>query len=431
MRPDMQCIFITFSIIPFFYGTTTAQSDELPTLALSEDDTFNFDILGPLGQSVYSGGDIAPILRAAKQLEPGNFTSFTNAFYALANETKAQAEDPKYAYDQVNVRETWFHAAQYFRRADNYLHDDWSDPLIYTLWEEQTSAFDKAIAALPIPGERIQVFTDDFTIEGIWYLSTNKEAAHRPTLILSNGYDGSQEDLYHTVVVPALARGWNCLTYEGPGHPTVRRNQDLGFIYDWERVLNPLVDYLLLNRAEDIDESRLVSFGFSFGGYLAARAAAFEPRLAAVILDGGIMDVHEAFMGQLSEELVEIYDAKNKSAFDAAVLPLLKNPEAPSQLRWGLAQGLWAFKIQSPFEWLESVRSYNIKDVVDRIQMPVWIANAEAEGFFPGQPQKVADALGERATLHNFTGAAAYHCQSGAFTELSRVLFAWLNETLN
>ena len=79
MRPDTQCIFITFSIIPFFYGTTTAQSDELPTLALSEDDTFNFDILGPLGQSVYSGGDIAPILRAAKQLEPGNFTSFTNA----------------------------------------------------------------------------------------------------------------------------------------------------------------------------------------------------------------------------------------------------------------------------------------------------------------------------------------------------------------
>jgi hypothetical protein len=233
-----------------------------------------------LGQSVYSGGGISAILRVAKRLEPGNFISFINAFYALVNETKAQAEEPKNAYDQANVRETWFHAAQYFRRADNYLQDDWSDPLIYTLWDEQTSAVDKTIAALPIPGERIPA--DGFTVEDFWYSSTSEQAAHRPTLILCPVYDGSQEDQYHTAVVPALARGWNCLTHEGSGYPTVRRNQDLEFIYDWGRVLTLLVDYLLLNRTQDVDESSLVSLGWSFGGYLAARAAAFEPRLAGM-----------------------------------------------------------------------------------------------------------------------------------------------------
>jgi hypothetical protein len=146
------------------------------------------------------------------------------------------------------------------------------------------------------------------------------------------------------------------------------------------------------------------------------------------------MHVHESFVGQVPEELLEIYDTKNKSAFDEAIVPMLESTESPSNLRWGLAQGLWAFKIQPPFDFFESLRLYIIKDVVERILklgMPVWIANADLEGFFPGPPQKVADALGERATLHNFTGGAAYHCQSGAYTELSRVLFAWLNERLS
>jgi cephalosporin-C deacetylase-like acetyl esterase len=80
-----------------------------------------------------------------------------------------------------------------------------------------------------------------------------------------------------------------------------------------------------LNRTQNVDESRLVPLGWSFGGYLAARAAAFEPHLAAVLLDGGIMDVHESSVGQLSEELLEIYDTKNKSAVDAAVLPILES----------------------------------------------------------------------------------------------------------
>lgn len=431
MRPELHTSLLAFSAFTLFCGSTTAQSGDLPTYSLSEDDGFNFDLLIPMGMSIYSGSDISPLLRAAKQLEPGNFATFTEALYTLANETKAAAKDPKNAYDAVNVRETWFHAAQYFRRTDNYLHDDWNDPLIYTLWEEQTAAFDNVIASLDIPGERIQIEADSFTIEAIWYGATREEAAHRPTLIMVPGYDGSQEDLYHTLVVPALARGWNCLTSEGPGQPTVRRNQDIGFIPDWERVVTPLVDYVLTNHTDDVDETRLALYGMSFGGYLVARAAAFEPRLSAVLLNGGIMDTHESFINQLPPDLREIYDAKNKSAFDAAIFTALENPDTPSGLRWGIYQGLWAFKMESPYDWLESVRLYSIRDVVDRIEMPVWIANPDREQFFPGQPKMVADALGDLATLHNFTGAAGYHCQSGAYAELSRAVFAWLNETLS
>lgn len=408
-----------------------AQSeDEHPMLLLSEDESFHFEILGPMAEAIYGGADVGPVLGAAKNITAGDFDSFSEVFYSLANQTKAEAEDPLNAYDPINVRETWFSASTYFRRADFYLHGNWDNPLISTLWEEQTAAFDKAIAALPVPGKRLRIPASNFTVEAIWYAASHDDCTRRPTLILGNGYDGAQEDMYHTIVAPALARGWNALTYEGPGHPSVRRGQNIGFIPDWERVVTPLVDHLLSEKSNVVDPERLVLFGFSYGGYQAARAAAFEPRLSAVLLDGGVWDTYEAYSSNLSPELLEMFEAGEKEAFDEAALALRTNPDVPSTVRWGLEHGLWSFNTKSPYEFFELLKLHTIKDVVHQIQMPVWIADAEFEGFFRGQAPKVKDALGDLATLHVFRGTAGYHCQIGAFQELGRVMFAWLNQTL-
>lgn len=402
-----------------------------PTLQLNADGDFSFELLGTLGLAPYSGADISPLLSVAKTIEPGNFTSFSDSLYALANATKAAALDPKSSYDPVNVRDTWFAAATYFRNADFYLHGNWSDPLIDTLWDEQLAAFDNAIAALPVPGRRLQLPADNFTVEAIWYAASVENSTRRPTLILGNGYDGSQEDLYSTIVVPALARGWNCITYEGPGQPLVRRRQNLGFIPDWECVVTPVVDYLLTTQHETVDPSRLVLFGFSFGGYLAARAAAFEPRLSAVVLDGGIYDTFEAFSDQLPTAARELFNSGNRSAFDAVLTSAANNPDEPTALRWGIQQGTWSFKIKSPYDFLEASKQYTLKDVVHKISMPVFTADAEFETFFVGQSARVKAALGSQATYHLFKGAAGYHCQVGAFEELNRVMFGWLNQTLD
>lgn len=409
-------------------GTNFMQATQ-PELLLSKDESFHFELLVPLGQATHGGADIGPVLGAAKSIEPGNFSSFSDAFYKLANETKALALEPRNAYDPINVRDTWFSAATYFRRADFYLHGNPDNPLIDTLWDEQTAAFDKAIAALPVPGQRLQIPADNFTIEAIWYAVAN-DNVRRPTLILGNGYDEAQEDLYHTIVVPAIARGWNCITYEGPGQPLVRRKQNLGFIPDWERVVTPVVDYLLAQQQDAVNCDRLVLFGYSLGGYLAARAAAFEPRLSAVVLDGGIFDVYEVYTASLPSEAHSLLEANNRTAFDAYMSAVLASPEAPSSVRWALEQGLWSFKTRSVYDFFQQCKAYTLEGVVGKISMPVWTADAEYESFFPGQSRRVKDALGERATYHLFEGSAGYHCQVGAVQELVRSMFAWLGEAL-
>jgi pimeloyl-ACP methyl ester carboxylesterase len=44
--------------------------------------------------------------------------------------------------------------------------------------------------------------------------------------------------------------------------------------------------------------------GISMGGYLAARAAAYEPRLAACILYNGVYDGYEALSSSLPKSLL-------------------------------------------------------------------------------------------------------------------------------
>jgi pimeloyl-ACP methyl ester carboxylesterase len=413
-------------------GTTNDADQGAPTFQLGNNTAFNFEYLVALQNSLSGGSDIGPVLGAVKTIKPGDFDSYHGEFYKLANATKAQAEDPENDYDPTNVRDSWFSASHYFRRADVYIHRNWSNPLIKTVWDEQTAAFDKALAALAIPGKRIQLpsVKRNITVEAIWYSASEDPNAKLPTMIVGNGFDAAQEDSYHYYCASALARGWNCITYEGPGQNTVRRTQDIGFIPDWEHVVTPVVDYLLSEKKQVVDEHRLVLLGNSFGGYLAARAAAFEPRLSAAILVGGVWDLYAGYSKQLPEELISIYEAGNHTQFDHEVLSLRDAGKLPTEATWGLDYGLWVFKTHSPSKFFDLTKQYRIEHVVHRIDMPVFVGDAEFENVFKGQARQVKDALGDKGTFHEFLGVAGYHCQTGAQQELARTVFAWLNRTL-
>ncbi|ENH67951.1 hypothetical protein FOC1_g10005379 [Fusarium oxysporum f. sp. cubense race 1] len=383
-------------------GAVRAKEKENPILFLSEDDSFNFDILTGLGQMANDGADVNPVLSAAKKIIPGDFESYIKAWFDLANNTKTQALDPKVAYDPINVRATWFSVSNYFRRADAYNRANWDDPRINDYWDEQRAAFDKAIAALPVPAERPH---------------QNNQTKRLPTLMLTQGFDAAQEDLYSTVVAPALARGYNIFSFEGPGQPTVRREQGVGFIPDWERVVTPVVDYLLSQKSSFVNPKKLVLYGHSFGGYLAARAAAFEPRLTALMLNGGIWDAYTGYAAHLTPDLRKLLESGDKEAFDKAMSKIHDDPDIPTTTK---------------YEFFQLAKSYNLRGgITDRIQMPVWIADGEFETLQSGQSKPVAEALGDRAELHMFNGTAGYHCQTGAPQEFGRVIFAWLDKILN
>ena len=184
-----------------------------------------------------------------------------------------------------------------------------------------------------------------------------------------------------------------------------------------------------LSNKSDVDMSRLALVGISLGGYLASRAAAYEPRIKALVLDDGVWDLQSSLTNGFPPQLLELYTSGNQTAFNDIIFSaIVNNASAPSSARWGIDQGLWSFKTQSPFELIQLSASYVFEPIADLIKIPVFVGNGVDDTDFPGQAPKVAAALGSRATLHNFTGPAAYHAQAGAFQSANLVFFGWLEQ---
>ncbi|MFJ9870224.1 alpha/beta hydrolase family protein [Streptomyces sp. NPDC101165] len=102
----------------------------------------------------------------------------------------------------------------------------------------------------------------------------------RPTLIYHGGYDSVLEEGCFATATAAVRRGYGCLAFDGPGQGSVLPDQGLTFRPERETVVSAVVDFAV--KRPEVGSERLVLIGTSFGGVLAARAAAFEHRLAAV-----------------------------------------------------------------------------------------------------------------------------------------------------
>lgn len=395
---------------------------------LSPDPDFHYEILRVLGFAPYEGSDIGEVLVATNQIKPGDMESFHDAFYTIASQVHNTTTKIDATKNPISARNAFFRASSYFRSADFYLHGNWSDPRIYSLWDQQLAAFNSAIALLPVPGQRVLLNGSGFEIPAVFYGSGLP--GPRPTIIMCNGYDGSQEEMYHFIGKAVVERGWNLITYEGPGQPTVRREQNLGFIPQWEQVLTPVVDYALTR--PEVNPSAIGSLGLSFGGWLAPRAAVFEHRLAGTMALDGLYDFGPFVLGQFGTELKALFDSGNATAFNAIINEVLQDPSTTTNTRWAIQQGLWAFNCKTPFEWMTSIQPYTLEGLTKNITAPVFIGDSQNDIFFPGQAKLLADHLGDLATYHSFTIAegAGEHCSTGAGVLQSQVVFDWFQNVI-
>lgn len=400
-------------------------------LQLSQDESFHYELLRTLSHARYNGADVGEVLEAAGAISVGNIESFYEAFNALAVRVNKQAEAIDATKYPVSARDGFFRASTYFRAADFYLHGNADDIRITDLWNRQRAAFDKAIALLTIPGERFILHAADgnFEIPGIYYRSNSAdESGSRPTIILGNGYDGAQEEMLHVMGFAALDRGFNVITYEGPGQPTVRRQQDLGFIPEWEKVVSPVVDFLV--EKPEVDNKKIALVGYSMGAWLAVRAAAFEHRLAAVLAVDGVFDVFQAYYNQIPAPIRALYDAGEMDKVDGMISSVLASGKASTAFRWGVEQGVWSFKAKSVTDFMEKTRPMTLKGIEDQIKCPVWVGCAADDMFFEDQPELLRDALGDRATYKRLTAddGASNHCHVGAMAMANAEILGWFEK---
>jgi hypothetical protein len=392
-----------------------------------KDDDFEYMMLGALGATYYKCSDIGECLTAAASIEDGDYEGWYRAWLATADRVRGFAEQSVAKGHQTSAREAFLRASlTYYKNAAFFL-DGTSDPSrILPTWKAHRECFDEATSRFDPPVEKVEIPYEDTTLPG-YLFKVDDSGRSRPLLLLNNGSDSDAADMYLMGGAAALERGYHALSYDGPGQGAALFLQDLYFRPDWEKVVTPVVDFAL-GRPE-VDPERIAIMGVSQAGYWVPRAVAFEHRIAAAIADPGVFDVSTSWTDYLPQDIQELLQKGEKEEFDRNIEAGMRSSES---LRYTLRFRMRPYGTDSPYEAFKMAEQYTLEGVAEKIRCPMLVTDPENEQFWPGQPQRVYEALTSPKELVPFTAAegADSHCEPKAHSLREQRIFDWLDETL-
>jgi hypothetical protein len=216
-----------------------------------QDPTFSLQLLRAISETYYKGADIGECLSTAYRIEEGDLASWHQEWLKTAKRVNKYADESFAAGHTISARDAYLRACNYYRVSEFLLVDP-TDQRVQTTWEKSKECFSKAATLFSPPFEPIEIPYEGTTLPGYFYRVDNDNHGNRPrpTLIAHGGFDSTLEELYTAAAAPALERGYNCLTFEGPGQGGLIRKQKIPFRHDWEKVVSPVVNYALSRTQE-------------------------------------------------------------------------------------------------------------------------------------------------------------------------------------
>ncbi|HEY0198417.1 MAG TPA: alpha/beta hydrolase, partial [Rhodanobacter sp.] len=189
-----------------------------------KDESFAFEFVRNLGFAYYGGSDIGEMMAAAARIKEGDFESWFMEWDKLARRILSRADASLDAGHLESAREGYLRASTYFRTAEFYLHGDPADPRILSESRASQKAYAKAAKLTGPTWEPVEIPYEGTTLPGYFYKVDNS-GQPRPTLIFHGGFDSSLEELFYFGAAAAVRRGYNCLTFDGPGQGAPIREQ--------------------------------------------------------------------------------------------------------------------------------------------------------------------------------------------------------------
>jgi pimeloyl-ACP methyl ester carboxylesterase len=386
-----------------------------------EDAEFDFQLLRSMGMTATGGGAIGECLGLAASTKDGNPSSWVDNFASLAERVAQEARRCLKDGHWISARDLFGRASMYYRAAEYYA--DLDTPRHDELGLKSRDAFHAACPLFVPSIQPVAIAYDPVPLPG-YFAAAPDTSGRNKTLIIQGGFDSSGEELFFQFGVEALKRGFHIFFFDGPGETGVMRlPAKLPFRPDYEVVHKPIVDYLLSR--DDVDPKRLALLGISFGGYLAPRAAAFEPRIRALIADSPVIDWKQYLSASFSPEVERGPDFTSRDIQNAL------DTEVPARIKQTLIHCFRKFGADAMHAFLARIAEYRLTpEMLANIKCPVLACVGEGEGPTPRQQcQDFAKAVGGPATTHLFTIAwgADAHCQVNNIARFAQVAYDWLD----
>jgi pimeloyl-ACP methyl ester carboxylesterase len=410
--------------------------------AFFEDEILNFNSLFAAGASGIASafGEVVTAVQQAKSVPGGpTYQSWFDAMNAMGNQLVDMAEQSMGQGHVVTARDRFLRAASYFDQALFFVLGTSTPGAEKDAYLAMNSAWTTAAGLFQPAFEPVSIPYEGGTLPA-WFLRAPGASGRRPTLIVNNGSDAQNVDTYVYGGAAALERGWNALLFEGPGQGSQLFVDNVVFRPDWENVVTPIVDYLV--KRSDVDAKRIALTGWSMGGELAARAAAFESRLAAVVLDPGYIDIYAIFPAELRKVAEGGDQATVNKAWNEVVVPGA-TPMQQFTLKKRLEIFTQAAHQESlsgkvPTDWYtisRTMQQYTVSEVAHQITMPTLVVTYEDDSALtagtttPSVATLLPKGSTTEVTLGTNTGSE-YHCAPMNPEWRNEVVFDWLDETL-
>ena len=240
--------------------------------------------------------------------------------------------------------------------------------------------------------EKVEVPFGDASLPAL-FMKAPGVSGHAPTVVVFNGMDNCKEMSVLFSGLEFAARGWHTLAIDGPGQGESLRLRNLYARHDYEVPGAAAYDYVAAR--PDVDPKKVVVMGYSFGGYYAARIAAFEKRYAAGVA-----------MSALHWDL---------AAWQAGIK---RKQEADPK---GTAQSTFHFRwimgcIDDGNAAIEKAKGFSLANVADKITGPFLIVHGQDDKVVPvASAHKLYEAVGStRKHLKILTAGdgGSYHAQA-------------------
>ncbi|WP_431235292.1 alpha/beta hydrolase family protein [Mycolicibacterium psychrotolerans] len=369
--------------------------------------------------------DLGEAFATAARVIEGDYDSWYSEWSATAQAAQTLADRSAEGGHAVTARKAYLRASEYWRQAFFFLRHDITDERLQHAWHQHRLTFRSALPYLEFPSVATEIPFNGATMSG-YLFRVSDDGAPRPTVIAPCGYDSTAEAGYCATGYMALARGYNFFVFEGPGQGGMLYEHRVAMRPDFEVPFAAAFNWLI--DQPGVDPDRVAIIGRSFGGYLGPRAAAFEPRIAALVADPGQFDFASriAKMVGTTEHLQKIIDADPD--VDAQLEALYNGPR---NTEW-YGSRMATLGAATVGDWIRRQLTYELGDCVGSIACPTLIT--EGEGDFAAQGETLYNHLQPaiRKELKRFSEAegAGGHCEGLGATLFEGYAFDWLDDVL-
>lgn len=385
---------------------------------------FDSQLLRALSYTYYQGADIGECLTTAFQIKPKDFDSWFIEWNATADRIFAIGENSLFENCLESAKSSFLRASNYYRASMFFLYGSPVEQRLIDAYDKHCLAFSKALNLFTTPVEAVQIPYQNTMLPGYFY-KPDHSSEKRPVFIISNGFDSTHQECFLLAGAAALSRGYHVLCFDGPGQGQLLIKENIYMRNDWEQVITPVIDFL--EKREDVDHNKITLYGPSWGGYLMARAAALEHRVAALITNPGQYDIMDTFK-KAFPGLVELIHDDPNNEIGKNIGQALSNPMFTAKMR----AKMWVHNAGSPIELLKLWLEYNLTEVSKLIECPTLVLDSENESLSPGQAELFFDSLTCPKHYHLFTAkdGAGEHCEAGARSLSNQYIFDWLQKSL-